>query len=54
MGPRTIPNLNSPLAGKEQVPVSAVFNVDVSAGVVQVSVGGKSFAVGSQIVYIVK
>lgn len=54
LGPRTIPNLNSPLAGKEQVPTSAVFNVDVSAGVVEVLINGKSIAVGSQIVYIVK
>lgn len=54
MGPRVIPNLNNPLVGKEQIPSSAVFNVNVDSRSVEVSVDGKCHPVGSQIIYIVK
>lgn len=54
MGPRAIPNLNSPLSGKELIPSNAVFHANVEKGQVDVSINSKSFSVGSQIVYIVK
>lgn len=54
LGVRTIPNLNSPLAGKELIPSGAVFNANVDTGVVEVSINGKCYPIGSQIVYIVK
>ncbi|KAK3919230.1 Leucine--tRNA ligase, cytoplasmic [Frankliniella fusca] len=54
MGPRSIPNLNSPLAGKALLPSSAEFLADVTSGKVEVSINGKRHPVGSQLLYVVK
>ena len=54
MGPRTIPNLNSPLAGKELIPSDSVFNANVNTGDIKISINGKSYPLGSQVLYVVK
>lgn len=54
LGPRTLPQLDQPTAGKTLIPPAALFKCDFEKNALSVEVDGCNIPIGRTVVYIVK